>query len=36
MIKELSDYNTKDDTLNYFMTMNDNLEEYNSDTSDSE
>jgi len=36
MIKELSEYNTKDDTLNYFMTMNDNLEEYNSDTSDFE
>jgi len=36
MIKQLLEYNTKDDTLNYFMTINDNLEEYNSDTSDSE
>ena len=36
MIKKLSEYNTQDDSLNYFIMMKDNLEEYNIESEDSE
>jgi hypothetical protein len=36
IIKELSEYNTQDESLNYFIMMKDNLEEYNSESEDSE